>query len=134
MSSRETRLAIRIERGNVGFQCRDSGRHLKPRVAVIPRRVAGQCESARLAVIGEALRGVEESNAVCDYVVRGTDVSGVAAAEFESISVALEVGEAPAMVFVSVCSSKMKLEKQIPVEPVSPRNRILDRETRLELP
>lgn len=100
--------------GDVVGDAGGAGAKLEADVAVLPRGVAAEGEGAPLAVVGEALGRVLESDAVGDDV--GGRAGVVAAAELEAVAVALEVGEVPA------------------VDAVAPGNGVLDGDGRAEFP
>jgi hypothetical protein len=91
----QTRRLLSIRRGNISRERRNSRPESEPDGAVVPGCVAGEDEVARLRVVGEAIVGVAEGDAVCDNVVCGADVCVVAAAELVAVAVAFEGGEAP---------------------------------------
>lgn len=63
--------------------------------AVVESCIVSQDELSRLAVVNEAVHGVEESNRIGHNVVGGWAGTGVSSAELESVSVTCKTGEAP---------------------------------------
>lgn len=87
--------AAAVERGDVlGEGARDAvgARELEPDAAVLVGRVAREGEGSRLLVVREALGRVAEGDTVGHDMVR---LGRAAAAQLETVAVALEGGEVP---------------------------------------
>lgn len=87
-------LAARVGDGGIALHGRLGAAHVEADVAVLPGRVAGEGESARVAVVDEALLQVAKSDAVLHNVVGGWVVGD---AQLEAVAVALKGREAPSV-------------------------------------
>lgn len=93
-------LATGVRHSNVGVQRGLRAANVEPVVAVLPCRVARESQATRVTIVDEALLRVLESHAVLDDVIRRRVVRN---AELETISVAVEVAEGPAVHAVAPC-------------------------------